>query len=181
VWRGALGANVVAYSSADGNGSGIVDQADYDVWRLYFGQTFAGAGGGANDAEFITASLQQGTGSANSVRLALAEPYAWALRIQSPGYAVQNRSTVTMLTGRPVAVSLPAESLVVWLASCAGCHQSHEYSDVDILVEDQTSTEPTVSTFDTVDKGFAALNEFDSGTTSSARVQHDFRFDGGHV
>jgi hypothetical protein len=164
VWRDALGANVVAYSSADGNGNGIVDQADYDVWRLHFGQTFAGAVGGANGAEFVTASLQQGTGSANSVRTALAEPHAWALRIQSPGYAVQNRSTVTMLTRRPVAASLPAESLVAWLASRAGCHQIHEDSDIDILVQDQSAAESTVSTFATVEEGFAALNEFDSGT-----------------
>jgi hypothetical protein len=165
VWREALGANVVAYSSADGNGNGIVDQADYDVWTMHFGQTFAGESGGAESAEFVTASLQQGVGSANSVRAALAEPHAWAPSIHSPGDAVQNGSTVTVLTQRPVAASLPDESLLAWLASRADCHQSHEESAIDSLVQDQTSAESTVSRFATVDEIFAALNEFDSGTT----------------
>jgi hypothetical protein len=165
VWRDALGANVVAYSSADGNGNGIVDQADYDVWKMHFGQTIAGAGGGAESAEFVTASLQQGTGSGNFVRAALTKPHAWAPIIQPFGDAVQNESTVTVLTKRPVAVSLPDESLVAWLASRADCHQSHEASAIDSLVQDQTSAVSTAPTLATVDEVFAGLNEFDSGTT----------------
>ena len=164
VWRDALGANVVAYSSADGNGNGIIDEADYDVWKMHFGQTVAGAGGGAESAEFVTASLGQGTGRANSVRAALAEPHAWALSTQSAGDAVQNRSTVTALTPRPAAASLPDETLVAWLASNVGCHQSHEDSAIGSLVQDRTSAESTVFTIATVDEVFAALCEFDSRT-----------------
>jgi hypothetical protein len=165
VWRDALGANVVAYSIADGNGNGIVDQPDYDVWMMHFGQTVAGAGGGAESAEFVAKSLGQGTGSANSVRVAPAEPPASAPSILSPGDAVKNRITATVLTQRPVAASLPDESLVASLTSRAGCHQSHEDSAIDSLVQDQTRAESTVSTFATVDEVFAAMNEFHSGTT----------------
>ena len=38
-----MGSNVTAYSGADGDGSGIVDQADYGVWRAHFGLTLATA------------------------------------------------------------------------------------------------------------------------------------------
>ena len=41
VWRDTLGSNVAPFSGADGDGGGIVDQADYDVWRDHFGQTLA--------------------------------------------------------------------------------------------------------------------------------------------
>lgn len=43
VWRDALGQVVTPNSGADGNGNGIVDVGDYDVWKANFGQA-AGAG-----------------------------------------------------------------------------------------------------------------------------------------
>jgi hypothetical protein len=46
LWRNTLGTAVVEYSSADGNGNGIVDGPDFDVWSSHFGAT-AGAGAGA--------------------------------------------------------------------------------------------------------------------------------------
>ena len=46
VWRNALGANVTPYSGADGSGNGIVDQADCGVWKTHFGQS-VGSGGSA--------------------------------------------------------------------------------------------------------------------------------------
>jgi hypothetical protein len=39
VWRDALNRAVDPYSSADGDGSGHVDAADYEIWRLHFGQS----------------------------------------------------------------------------------------------------------------------------------------------
>jgi subtilisin family serine protease len=47
LWRKTSGASVTPYSGADGNGDGVVNQADYDVWRSHFGQTLPGAGSGA--------------------------------------------------------------------------------------------------------------------------------------
>jgi hypothetical protein len=47
VWRKTLTNNVVPYSGADGDGDGVVDDDDYGVWRAHFGQTL-GAGSGAD-------------------------------------------------------------------------------------------------------------------------------------
>ena len=47
VWRATKGSNVNL--AADGNGNGIVDNADYTFWRSHYGQT---AGSGAGDSLF---------------------------------------------------------------------------------------------------------------------------------
>jgi hypothetical protein len=39
VWRDTLGAVVTAFSGADGDGNGTVEAGDYDIWRAHFGQT----------------------------------------------------------------------------------------------------------------------------------------------
>jgi hypothetical protein len=39
VWRGTFGATAASGLAADGSGNGMVDQADYDVWKMHFGQT----------------------------------------------------------------------------------------------------------------------------------------------
>ena len=46
VWRNSVGTAVVEFSGADGNGNGLIDQPDYDVWRGHFGTTL-GSGAGA--------------------------------------------------------------------------------------------------------------------------------------
>ena len=45
VWRKTQGQTVCYFSAADGDGSGVVDSSDYAVWRANFG---APAGGGAS-------------------------------------------------------------------------------------------------------------------------------------
>ena len=39
VWRNTLGAMVASFTGADGDGSGTIDAADYDVWKAHFGDT----------------------------------------------------------------------------------------------------------------------------------------------
>ncbi len=46
IWRSSAGQSVTVGSGADGNFDGQITTADYDVWRSHFGQT-AGAGAGA--------------------------------------------------------------------------------------------------------------------------------------
>jgi len=48
VWRDSLGTSGSSLA-ADGNNNGKIDSGDYDVWRTNFGRT-KGAGGGANAA-----------------------------------------------------------------------------------------------------------------------------------
>ncbi len=43
IWRNTQGQSVTAGTGADGNGDGVITQADYDLWRSHFGQT-AGSG-----------------------------------------------------------------------------------------------------------------------------------------
>jgi hypothetical protein len=45
VWRRSLG-QIGTGLAADGNNDGVVDHADFDVWRAHFGQTASGAGSG---------------------------------------------------------------------------------------------------------------------------------------
>ncbi len=46
VWRDTLHAIVAPYSGADGSGNGVVDQADCSVWKAHFGQTLPPLGAG---------------------------------------------------------------------------------------------------------------------------------------
>jgi hypothetical protein len=39
MWRNTLGTNVSPFTGADGNGDGVVGQGDYNVWRAHFGET----------------------------------------------------------------------------------------------------------------------------------------------
>ncbi len=47
VWRKSVGANVPNFSGADGNGDGGVDQGDLSVWRANFDRTILGGGSGS--------------------------------------------------------------------------------------------------------------------------------------
>jgi hypothetical protein len=46
VWRDSAGQQVGFYTGADGNGNGLVDAADYDVWVRNFGTILSGAAAG---------------------------------------------------------------------------------------------------------------------------------------
>ena len=48
VWRHTLGQVVSALSGADGNGNGMIDAGDYNFWRANFGQVAAGSGSGGS-------------------------------------------------------------------------------------------------------------------------------------
>lgn len=57
VWRSTNGNAVSPYSGADGDGNGIINQADCDVWSDHFGQTLLLLGVG-NRASIATISTQ---------------------------------------------------------------------------------------------------------------------------
>jgi hypothetical protein len=43
-WRKAVDSTVTAYSGAYGNGNGVIDDADYTVWRAHFGMSLPSQG-----------------------------------------------------------------------------------------------------------------------------------------
>jgi hypothetical protein len=45
VWRDTYGALAIEFSGADGDGNGTIDAGDYDVWRAHFGETAGGGSG----------------------------------------------------------------------------------------------------------------------------------------
>jgi endonuclease I len=47
VWRDTFGATVTAHSGADGDGDGMIDDGDFQAWIDHFGQTLPGSGAGA--------------------------------------------------------------------------------------------------------------------------------------
>jgi hypothetical protein len=50
VWRNTLGAMVSVFSGADGNGNNQIDVGDYTVWKAHFGETAGGPGSGSGDS-----------------------------------------------------------------------------------------------------------------------------------
>jgi Calx-beta domain len=56
VWRDRVGQIVSSFSGADGNGNGVIDSGDYNVWKAQFGKVFPGAGAG-NSTEMLAAPV----------------------------------------------------------------------------------------------------------------------------
>jgi hypothetical protein len=57
VWRKTLGSSVIPYLGADGNGDCAVDQADRSMWMAHFGQTFTSEG---THARFLDVTAPEG-------------------------------------------------------------------------------------------------------------------------
>jgi hypothetical protein len=56
IWRGSFGLVVTPYSSGDANGNGRVDNADYVLWRKHLGES-SGGGGGSGTATSAMVSI----------------------------------------------------------------------------------------------------------------------------
>jgi serralysin len=97
LWRNTLGSVVPPTSGADGNGDGVVSSADYNVWRANFGRTFGT--GSAVDA--VIESFTQ-TASA-SLRPGSPRP---AHREAFAAESARDRALVAWLAARPVGLDL---------------------------------------------------------------------------
>jgi len=69
VWRNSLG-QAGAGLAADGNASGTIDAGDFDVWKMHFGATSPGSGSG---------SVDQGAASTQATSTQVPEPTGFAL------------------------------------------------------------------------------------------------------
>jgi subtilisin family serine protease len=70
LWRKQLGQSVTPYAGSDGNGDGIVNQADFDVWTSHFGQTLL-PGAGSGAGRALTAGENSNQNSSLSAASAL--------------------------------------------------------------------------------------------------------------
>jgi subtilisin-like proprotein convertase family protein len=109
LWRKTLGSHVTNFAGADGDGSGIVEQADLAVWRTNFGRTLAGSGSGSGSATLAPAAGAE----IQSVKVSKPAPAATALESSSTDaapFSVQVASNLSVVTASDSAKSLTIES-----------------------------------------------------------------------
>lgn len=112
-WRDLLGTVVAPYSSADGDGSGVVDAGDHAVWVANFGQSLPAAGGGAaSRAQSLELTIEDESLVESEAPL-VALPSAWF----AP--AVSARETADAdLVDDPIGLSVRHDqALIAWLTS----------------------------------------------------------------
>jgi hypothetical protein len=97
LWRRANNTAVPPNTGADGNGDGIVDQADHEVWSANFGNTSTGSGGGGAAAVVADGGLE--TDGTEQVLPSVLEPQRRALEA-APSLAFVNPSTASPRTHR---------------------------------------------------------------------------------
>ncbi len=59
VWRNSLGQEITSGTGADGNVDGMVDEADYEVWKSHFGDVWLD-GFGEQESFFAAAAPEPG-------------------------------------------------------------------------------------------------------------------------
>jgi hypothetical protein len=142
VWRKTLGSMVPNFSGADGSGNGEVGPDDYGVWTAHFGETL-GAGSG-----------EQGAGSEETA----VETFRIAdsgLRIgESRGSSVKGRER----DGWQVATDGSArrgDALLAWLAS----RDDQRDRIAESTTVGRSRLETTTDEFEPLDRVFVALGE----------------------
>ncbi len=70
MFRQTMGSHVTAFSGADGDGSGVIDQADFGVWRAHFGQSSGGGAGNVMAADTGSGALVQDPGASQQASVA---------------------------------------------------------------------------------------------------------------
>ena len=83
VWRDTLGQSAMPFSGADGDGSGVIDQPDYDVWKADFGNTLP-----PGSAAIASASIQP----PDALSTPISESRAMASSIEQPVDAAPRES-----------------------------------------------------------------------------------------
>jgi hypothetical protein len=76
VWRKSLNQSVAPFSSADSDGDGVVDGDDYGIWRAHFGQTLPMPTVASGALDRLTAAATAGQTSSGNNVAALADPSA---------------------------------------------------------------------------------------------------------
>jgi hypothetical protein len=61
VWRDSMGSSITAWTGADGDGSGVVDYGDYALWRRSFGMVAGAIGGGGSSLSRVAVAVPEPT------------------------------------------------------------------------------------------------------------------------
>jgi hypothetical protein len=93
-WRKTLGTSGVnAYSGADGDGNGTVNQNDYNVWRAHFGQSAPASGAGIGASESTLSATAATAGGFSGAAISELDPSP------SKGHAVVASGARVAITG----------------------------------------------------------------------------------
>jgi hypothetical protein len=123
VWRKMFDSGTAAYSPADGDGDGTIDQDDYDVWRVHFGETLPPSGGAPVPGEEAQAIAAFSTfapieSQPGNVELASKEASDQRVSMLAPNFAdipILNRTLKVERT--PTAARHAATSTARWDAA----------------------------------------------------------------
>jgi hypothetical protein len=105
VWRDTRGTTVPAFSGADGNGDGVVDGADYVTWKTYFGSALPL--GLASAATSVTATSDAPEAEARTLSVA---PTTWNVAERVP-QTIEARATFADVV---VQAATPQGEAPVW-------------------------------------------------------------------
>jgi hypothetical protein len=157
VWRDTLDSAVAAYSGADGDGDGTIDQDDYDVWKAHFGETVPpGAGSGAQSVaaeDPHPSPLPEGEG----IYYAAVGAVGPMDRSHHQGPRPARR-----VAAASAAASAPAHdgALATWVAERAQmAKHSPEDAGFDALVRERDQGDLPDRVVDAVELAFASLDD----------------------
>lgn len=149
---------VPQYSGADGNGDGLVDDADYDVWRANFGNTLD-SGQGASIAN-ETATLEGGAlalplSNGDDLRFAAASELRSTKTISDPQSA--RRATALRYNDSTTA----SDHALLHLLADRAFEATARVSSSNTL-DDSSEFDEMLDYFTAIDDFFAALDDVES-------------------
>jgi hypothetical protein len=151
IWRGTLGATNDL--RADGDGNGVIDSGDFDFWRAHFGGVLAGSGAGS--------PRLNNTGRTGPLSAVRAQSNLLALSIQSTGIISPRQNNADLLTLRLAPMSSRDRNQFPCLASYPEIQTPRLDSTAGSPALDQSPGELAKSSLAAVDEVFAALCEFE--------------------
>ncbi len=142
VWRKSNGQTVTPFSGADGNGDGVVGPADFEIWRAHFGETAATGAGAALVADGANANSGSLAGAAAFASNETVFGAAVGLSSSVPAAAYGLRAYQPSATTNSIVVS-PAVAAVVASDSISAASLAF---DAFVLDDGASSSSSSVST-----------------------------------
>ena len=102
LWRDTLGQTVTAFWGADGNGNGMIDDLDYAVWKTHFGMTLGTTG---NLATTSVASENQSSANSRS-QMPLQSVVLTADAVVNAAQSISKIADVTGVSIQPFAPTI---------------------------------------------------------------------------